>query len=321
MVRPLHKAWVWLRTGKADGPQQWVKAGALAIGLLVLLHFFVIRWVTVRSDSMYATLMSGDLVGMTRWPLWTGSERGDIVVFRDPMQDDRSMSRRQLLVKRIVGLPGDRVELRAGQVFVNGQLLPSTAMGTERWTVRVKPGVSAATFLASLGRPPAYVLPEGRDIEIPLNAAMAADMRMRPEVERIERTRLASDGSMNLFPFGPGNHWRPNDYGPIEVPGQGQRLAIHAGSLAMYDRIIAVYEGNQVEVVDDEFLINGKKEGWYTVEQDHYFVLGDNRENSSDSRHWGFLPADHLVGRVGFVLLSIGPTGELRAGRWCKRLP
>ncbi len=320
-MRPLHKAWARLNDGAGGGVRQWLKAGALAIGLLVFLHFFVIRWVTVRSDSMYATLMSGDLVGVTRWPLWTGVERGDIVVFRDPMQDERAMSRRQLLVKRIVGLPGDTVELRGGRVFVNGQLIPAAMTETERWTVRLKPGVSAAKFLTQLGRPPAYVLPDGREVEIPLNEAMAADMRVRPEVDQVERTRLAGDGSMNLFPFGPGNRWRGADYGPIEVPAKDQRVIVDARSLAMYDRIISIYEDNKVEMVGDQLHINGQKDGAYTLQQDHYFVLGDNRDNSTDSRHWGFVPADHLVGCAAFVVLSNGPGGELRPGRWCKRLP
>jgi signal peptidase I len=320
-MRPLQKTWAWLNDGAGGGARQWVKAGALAIVLLFCLHFFVIRWVTVRSDSMYATLMSGDLVGVTRWPLWTGFDRGDIVVFRDPMQDERAMSRRQLLVKRIVGLPGDSVELRAGQLFVNGQAIPAAATETERWTVHLKPGVSAAKFLEQLGRPPAYVLPDGRDVEIPLNEAMAKDMRVRPEVDQVERTRLASDGSMSLFPFGPGNRWRNTNYGPIEVPAKGQRVIVDARSLAIYDRIISIYEGNTVKTVGDQLLINGRSDGAYTVQQDHYFVLGDNRDNSTDSRHWGFVPADHIVGRVAFVLLSHGPGGELRRGRWCKRLP
>ncbi len=320
-MRPVQNVWAWLKDGTVGGAQSWVKAGALAITLLVLLHFFVVRWVSVRSDSMYATLLSGDLVGVTRWPLWTGIERGDIVVFRDPMQDDRSMSRRQLLVKRIVGLPGDRVELRAGELFVNGLTIPPAATETKRWTVRLKRDVPARTFLDLLGRPPAYVLPDGREVEIPMNADMADVMRARPEVEQVEPTRLANDGSMSLFPFGPGNRWRNDDFGPIEVPAKGQRVKVDARSMAMYDRIIAIYEGNQVEMVGDQLCVNGRTDGSYTVRQDHYFVLGDNRDNSADSRHWGFVPADHIVGRVGFVLLSIAPSGELRPGRWCKRLP
>jgi signal peptidase I len=320
-MRMVQKLRSWLKVSGHNATGQWAKSGLLAIGLLLFLHFFVIRWVTVRSDSMYATLMSGDLVGVTRWPLWTGPDRGDIVVFRAPLQDDRSLSRRQLLVKRIAGLPGDRVELRAGRLFVNGEAIPAAATETERWTVRMAPGVAATKFLEQLGRPPAYVLPNGRDVELPMNDAMAAEMRARPEVEHVDRTRLASDGSMNLFPFSPGNRWRNNVYGPIDVPAKGQQVRVDARSLATYDRIISIYERNKVEMLDGQLLINGRRDGSYTLRQDHYFVLGDNRDNSTDSRHWGFVPADHLVGRVDLVLLSHGPGGELRPGRWCKRLP
>ena len=100
--------------------REWLKAIGLALGILVLLHVFVLRWVTVRHTSMYATLLPGDLVGVERWRVWTGFERGHRGVPR-PVQDDRSLSARQLLVKRLVGLPGDTVQLKAGALFVNGR--------------------------------------------------------------------------------------------------------------------------------------------------------------------------------------------------------
>ena len=98
---------------------EWLKAFVLAIVLLMFLHVFVVRWVIVESSSMYATLRPGDLVLVQRWPVWTGFTRGDVVVFRDPMKNNVVMARRPLLVKRIVGMPGDVVELRRGKLFVN----------------------------------------------------------------------------------------------------------------------------------------------------------------------------------------------------------
>ncbi|MBK7086331.1 MAG: signal peptidase I, partial [Flavobacteriales bacterium] len=91
--------------------------------LLILVHTFVLRWVIVQSTSMFATLVPGDVVAVQRWPVWTGFQRGDVAVFRDPAQDDVRMGRRQLLVKRIVGLPGDTVRIRNGHLFVNGMVL------------------------------------------------------------------------------------------------------------------------------------------------------------------------------------------------------
>jgi len=99
---------------------EWGKAFLLAFTLLLLVHLFVLRWVTVRSTSMYATLLPGDLLGVERWAAWTGLHRGDIIVFHDPVQDDRPLYRRQLLVKRIAGLPGDEVQIRDGQLSING---------------------------------------------------------------------------------------------------------------------------------------------------------------------------------------------------------
>ena len=93
---------------------EWLRAFVVATVLLALVHGFLFRVVNVQSTSMFATLMPGDLLLVQRWPVVTGVERNDVVVFRDPLKDDRALSRRPLLVKRIAGLPGDAVELRKG---------------------------------------------------------------------------------------------------------------------------------------------------------------------------------------------------------------
>ena len=110
---------------------EWLKAFVLALVLLLFLHAFVVRWVIVESTSMFATLKPGDLVLVQRWPLWTGLDRGDVVVFRDPLKDDVSMVRRPLLVKRIAGMPGDRVEIRRGKLFVNNKAEVNSAYSTQ----------------------------------------------------------------------------------------------------------------------------------------------------------------------------------------------
>lgn len=144
----------------------WLKALLVAFVVLGFIHAFVLRWVTVRSTSMYATLFPGDLVGVAKWPLWTGFDRGDIVVFRDPMQDDRAIARRQLLVKRIVGLPGDVVELRKGELFVNNVPIAPSPFETHSWLVRLQQGTDALALLADLGLPAHSSPADARELEI-----------------------------------------------------------------------------------------------------------------------------------------------------------
>lgn len=292
-----------LRAGRGRIPE-WGKAFLIAIGLLLVIHLFVLRWVTVRSTSMFATLMPGDLVGVERWPVWTGLHRGDIIVFRDPVQDDRPKRRRELLVKRIVGAPGDLVELRAGELFVNGISVAPWPHQTARWAVRLKSGTNATELLAQIGLPADFVLPGHTVIDLPLNPAMAARTRVRPEVVSVERRRPATGSPSHLFPFGPNFRWNNDTYGPIRVPAGGDTVAVTSFTLPLYDRIISRYEHNVVEVSGGELVINGTAAERYTIQQDYYFVLGDSRDFSSDSRYWGFVPADEIVGRAGFVLLN-----------------
>lgn len=298
----------------------WFRAGAVAVGLLLLLHFFVLRWVTVRSTSMYATLYPGDLVGVARWPVWTGFERGDIAVFRDPLQDRKAFERRQLLVKRIVGLPGDEVQLRDGVLFVNGTRVHFPGE-THSYLVRLKNGTDPVNVLRDLGLPPAFVPPGRGFIELPLNEAMAGRVVERPDVVSAEPMRTASGAPRHIFPFSPFFRWNSDDYGPLRVPARGDTVRIDDTTIPLYDRIISRYEGHTLEHDGRRLLLEGKPLERYVIAQDYYFVLGDSRHYSADSRYWGFVPADHLVGRAGFVLVSQDPdNGALRKGRVLKGL-
>ncbi len=299
----------------------WLKALLIAFVMLAIAHVFILRWVTVRSTSMYATLLPGDLVGVARWPVWTGFHRGDIAVFHDPIQDDRAMARRQLLVKRIVGLPGDVVELRDGKLFVNNKRVDDVPQETKSWLVRLKHSADPQALLREMGLPPAFVLPDGDEVELPLNMAMAAALRERPDIVSAEPMRLDHGSPGHIFPFSPNYPWNSDDYGPIIVPHKGDHVRVDVSTLPLFDRIITRYEGNKLEAAQNEVCINGAETHSYVVQQDYYFVLGDSRHYSEDSRHWGFVPGDHLVGRAAFALLSSDPAnGAVRGDRWCTRL-
>lgn len=296
---------------------EWVRAFVIALIILVFIHLFLFRFVVVRSTSMYATLLPGDLVAVTRWNTWTGFQRGDIAVFRDPVQDDRASFRRGLLIKRIVGLPGDTVQLIEGRLFVNRERVRFPDQ-TQSYLVRLRSDSSAAAILDHLGLPLELVPADRSIIELPLNKALALALAERDEVISAEPMRMATGAPRHIFPFSPNYRWNTDDYGPIIVPKKGDTVRVNVATIALYDRIITRYEGHRLEVKDSELAIDGEVASEYVIEQDHYFVLGDSRHHSADSRYWGFVPEDHLLGRAAFVLL--GAEQGTAAPRWGRAL-
>ncbi|MBK6775140.1 MAG: signal peptidase I [Flavobacteriales bacterium] len=296
---------------------EWLRALVIAVAVLGGLHAFVLRWVTVQNTSMYRTLLPGDLLAVNILATWTGLDRNDVVVFRDPVQDDRVMARRDLLVKRIVALPGDIVQIKAGTVFVNGKRMNDVPGLTRSWLVRLKQPDDATSVIEHLQLPMDFV-PTGRSfIELPLNEVLAEELDKGKLISDAEPMGAERGSPDHIFPYSPAFRWNADNYGPITIPAEGDTVQIDLGRLPLYDRIITRYEGRTLEAARNDVLMNGEPLREYVIAQDYCFVLGDSRNHSADSRYWGFLPMDHIVGRAAFVLLNKdADRGKLRGDRW-----
>jgi signal peptidase I len=296
---------------------EWLRSLVIAVAVLGLLHSFALRWVTVQNTSMYRTLLPGDLLAVNILATWTGLDRNDVVVFRDPVQDDRLMARRDLLVKRVVALPGDTVRIKSGVVYVNGKAINEATGLTRSWLVRLKQPGDAAAVIEHLQLPLDFA-PAGRNfIELPLNEAMANELENRELISDAEPLDMERGSPDHIFPYSPTFRWNADNYGPITVPAKGDTVPIDLGRLPLYDRIITRYEGHTLEATRRDVLMNDEPLRAYVIAQDYCFVLGDSRNHSADSRYWGFLPMDHVVGRAAFVLLSKDADRDrLRSARW-----
>ena len=151
---------------------------------------------------------------------------------------------------------------------------------------------------------------------MPMTNKTAEALKRRPDV--VESIKLNTDATdVDTYPLNGNMHWTRDNYGPIWIPAKGESIDLTLQNLPVYERPIRTYEGNKLEVKDGKIFINDKETTKYTFKMDYYWMQGDNRHNSLDSRYWGFVPEDHIVGKPIFIWWSSDPDRKGFGGiRW-----
>lgn len=269
-----------------------------------------------------------------RLPALQSINRTDIVVFNWPADTvykfrddtgrrvDKPIDKKSNYVKRCVGIPGDSLSIKDGLVYINGKelILPE----------RAKPQFSYKVALD--GKTPIDFEYLFKDMDITdgagfiddqkkdtlfiaaLTAAGAERLKNVPGITGVKRI-ISKDVENGIFPHI--NKWNRDNFGPIYIPQKGKTVALTMETLPFYKTIITDYEGNKLNVNGSEILINDKVVTTYTFKQDYYWMMGDNRHNSEDSRYWGYVPENHIVGKPIFIWLSIDSNAKgLDKIRW-----
>jgi signal peptidase I len=275
--------------------------------IITIIAFVIKLWVfepfIIPSSSMDSTLIKGDYLIVNKWENslfgnHLNIERGDIVTFRYPL-DNVDLDEKMVFAKRCVGIPDDTVLIFEGNTSSDNRLLNFDYLITDpnesiNWdllsSINIHLGGKTINnnWLLNLSAGQLNYLKE-----------LDTDIELTKHLEDIHTANLS------VFPSDTLLKWNRDHFGPIYIPKAGYEIELKLNNINIYKKIIETYESHSLSIVDSTFTIDGIVCKHYTFEQNYYFMLGDNRHHSQDSRHWGFVPENHLLANCSIVLFNI----------------
>ncbi|PIB35469.1 S26 family signal peptidase [Reichenbachiella sp. 5M10] len=344
---------------KKGAVREWVDAIVFAVIAATLIRWAFMEAYTIPTPSMENTLLVGDFlfvskinygprtpktplqVPLTHAKLWGplsdlssysdaiqlpqfrlpglgDVERNDVVVFNYPPEFEHPTDLKTHYIKRCVAVGGDTLEIKDTQVYINGEKGENPADMQFLYFIASDKTINQRVFEQNGVWD---VRPYDGGCYIQARPQDAQKFESLPFVKRVIPVRhQESDVEPRIFPDASRFPWNVDYYGPLVIPAEGMTIQLDEDMVATYGSTIRDYEGlEDVKVQENKLIIDGKVATEYTFQQNYYFMMGDNRHNSEDSRYWGFVPEDHIVGEASFIWMSIDPNADLLGKiRWSR---
>lgn len=289
-------------------------------GDVVLVNTYAYGWrlpITLLSIPFTDSYADWLQLPYMRLPAISDVERGDLLLFNYPARHDPPVDHKNLMAGRCVALPGDTLIVKDKLLYINGK---ENKYGSEQYRYRVS--VRKGASIQELSN--TYGISEG----VALSGKGLFEMIMDPKTARlmekdslVRSLRIVSNPAnargKEMFADYERIIWNPDHLGPIIVPGNDMCIELDMRNIHIYKEAISRYEMQELDILEDKIMINGLESVRYTFTMDYYFIMDDNRDNAKDSRYWGFMPEDHLYGRMDRVLWSYGKKANGETGiRW-----
>jgi signal peptidase I len=235
-----------------------------------------------------------------RLPGYSTIHRNDIVAFNYALTDDEPIDMREEFIKRCVALPGDTVNIASGDIYINKQLV-NVPNAYINFVVRASQ-ILDTTFFSQYKILKQNVSVANSEYFVTISNEQSLQLKSNPIITSITKNFIkASEYSPHVFPHFASHLWNLDFFGPLYIPKKNDSILLNQTNLHLYENCITRFEKKSITLKNDSIFVNQKYAPVYCFTQNYYFLLGDNRYNSIDSRIWGFIPESHIIGKVSYV--------------------